>query len=78
MQTSFIQIKNQPDLLRDMKHGGIVNKNSKALEAAKKQKNYVLDIRNKLQETENEVKILRSDVADLKGMFSQAMERFNK
>ncbi len=78
MQPSYAPVKNYPDLAREMHGGAIVNRNRQALEGAKKQKAYIIDVRSKLNRAETEIETLKTQVSDMKEIFKTTLERLNK
>lgn len=77
MQGTFIQVKHHPDLVREV-NGAIVNKNTQALEGARRQKAYVLEMKQKLEKTQTEVDSLRGQVSGMRSVMDDVLKRLNK
>lgn len=61
----LVKVKNNLDLLRDVKSGAVINKNTSAYESAKKQKAYILGMRQRLIDTEAELSTMKQHIQDL-------------
>jgi hypothetical protein len=68
MSSTLIKVKNHTDLLRDLRSGAVINKNTNAYESAKRQKEYVLGMRQRLNDTEHELQTMKQHIKDLQAV----------
>lgn len=70
-----VPIDNYPGLARDMKSHGVISTDKSGLQLARAQKVSVLTLRQGLEETQAEVRTLKTTVAELKTIVESIKKR---
>jgi aspartate/tyrosine/aromatic aminotransferase len=74
----YLQIKDHPHLLRDTKTMGIININRSGLNALQNRRNEILRQKTLEQQQKKEINTLRDEVAELKAMLLELLQKQGK
>lgn len=67
--TEYVKVEGHPDLVKDTRSGALLNTDGNALQAYKKRK-------QTLQQTENRLDKLESDVGEIKDLLKELIGKF--
>lgn len=62
----LVPIDNHPDLARDVRSLGVINRNTNALVVARQQKKYILDMHKQLEESNTAIAELKVQVQEIR------------
>lgn len=69
MNRILVPIKGYPNLARDLQSGNIVNTDKNAILNSKRQRDYLMSLKNKLEISQNEIQDLKKQLSEMKEVF---------
>ncbi len=74
MTEEFLVQTEEPSLIRNTHSKALLNKDRKALEEYKTQKNFLLKVKNEDQETKDRIRNLEKDMSEIKSLLIEMIK----